>query len=268
MTRIIKIVLLGLTGSGKTTTLKVITDKVFLASEMNRLPTKDESIAWGIPEDEPISTSIGNNYGSVNVNDKNGSIEMLDSANTKPDYVIMLYDTIGYAHDDKIIRIGDELYRHDALNGAEGVLFIVDSALDLQDTTHPRRILRAFRDVQEYYERNGQVPPLLVFICNKQDIVQKRMLEKGSEGRKIFFETIMRSYDDIFNFIPFINASAKDGWGVRDAFELLIKGIIEIKIKDREGQEEKISLVSDDGSKMTFIKKLEDIYKEKMQRVG
>jgi len=258
MTFVLKVCLVGMSGSGKTTTLKSLCNDAFVSAENQRFPTKEESIAWEIPEDKKISTSLFVNFGSVKVN--NGS----------DDYIIMIYDTLGYTSEKNgngIIKIGDEFLRDNALYDSNGILFVLDTALDLYYEKYSKRILEVFDDLKKFYNKRGQDLPFFVVVCNKQDILHKRKIDSGSLGRKIFFEAILRSHDPFFNTVEFVNASAKDSWGIDEALNKLIIGMIRNKINKEKlrNDNKNIKNLKDNNEKSAIMLKLEDIFSKKVK---
>ena len=70
MTYSIKISLVGLSGSGKTTTLKALCPDAFLMAEQQRMPTEVEAKAWQISTNTPIPTSSVPNFAQLIFNSK------------------------------------------------------------------------------------------------------------------------------------------------------------------------------------------------------
>lgn len=261
MTRLMKIALVGLSGAGKTTTLKNLCKNVFLSGEMERLPTPDEAKAWDLPEDENISTTLFCNIGTVIVRCVNNSIIYRDKfGNSINDYVITIHDTVGFKNikekKDKI-GIGDELYRFDALESSDGLLFVIDSAVDLYSEEYSPRIIQVFQKLLGFYARIYQQFPIPVFIANKQDLIHKRSLQEESAGKSAKFRATLRALDPIFSYVPIVDASALDNWGIREAFEFLVMAIVELRMKEARSKEKRIGMISDNLRMKEFLMKLE-----------
>ncbi|MHA1799573.1 MAG: GTPase domain-containing protein, partial [Candidatus Helarchaeota archaeon] len=167
------------------------------------------------------------------------------------------YDTCGQEIFYQITKATSE--------GSQGLLFIVDSTLELK--SHSKEIVDVFTQVESHF--GGDMPPTVI-VCNKQDLVQKFRIEEGGFGKEVFMKTIMRSYEQKFAKIPFIDACAKDGWGVDKAVELLVEEICKdfIFMKDSKIQprgfskitldktikKEKFSYIFEDGAVNGFQK--------------
>ena len=214
----IKISLMGLSGSGKTTTLKSLTkESAYLMCEQKRPPSEEEMKAWRVAADYEVPTSSVPNFGNVVLrpNFENGTFKMLDHIPEnldKHEIIAYVYDTCGQEIFYQITKATSE--------GSQGLIFLVDSTLELKQ--HSKEIVDVFNTVESHFQ--GNMPPTVI-VCNKQDLVQKFRIEEGGFGKELFMRSIMRSYEQKFATIPFIDACAKDGWGVDKALELLVEEI-------------------------------------------
>lgn len=214
----IKISLIGLSGSGKTTTLRSLAkERAYLMCEQKRPPSEEEMKAWRVAADVEVPTSAVPNFGNLILrpNFEKGTFKLLDyfpDEMEKNDCIIYLYDTCGQEIFYQITKATSE--------GSQGLLFLVDSTLDLK--IHSKEIVDVFETVESHFR--GNMPPTVI-VCNKQDLVSKFRIEYGGFGKEVFMRSIMRSYESKFQKIPFIDACAKDGWGVDKALELLVEEI-------------------------------------------
>lgn len=217
MTYSIKIMMSGLSGAGKTTTLKLLIPNAHLLGEQKRIPTKEEQDAWRLATDQMISTSMYTNFGILiatpdyQVDNFNFHKEPNYSPKDQ-DIIINLFDTCGQ-------QIFYPLRQATAI-GVQGILFFIDAAL-LQlhlDFSNVQKIINAFEELRSFLGPELESTPL-VFICNKQDLINT---ERGKAG---FIKRSIAFYDSAFEKYPFVNASAVEGWGAEEGIKLLLKAI-------------------------------------------
>ena len=217
MTYSIKIMFSGLSGAGKTTTLKLLVKNAHLLGEQKRTPTKEEQEAWHIATDQLVSTSMYTNFGILVTSPNFETQEFVfhDEPNYSPrehDIILNLFDTCGQ-------EIFYPLRQATAI-GVQGVLFFIDAAL-LQlklDFSNVQRLINGFEELRSFLGAELNKVPM-VFICNKQDLIKD---EKGKAG---FIKKTVAFYDETFEKYPFINASALQGWGVQEGLKLLLMQI-------------------------------------------
>ncbi len=209
----------GLSGAGKTTSLKLLVKTAHLLGEQKRMPTKEEQETWKLAMGEMVSTSMYTNFGILIVTPNFKTKEFI--FHTEPNYspkdqdiIINIFDTCG-----------QELFyplRQATATGVQGILFFVDSAL-MQlhlNFSNIQRIINGFEELRTFLgEELKKIP--LVIICNKQDLIQT---EKGKAG---FIKKTISFYDSTFDRYPFVNASAVEGWGAQEALKLLLLEIAE-----------------------------------------
>ena len=204
----------GLSGAGKTTSLKILVKNCHLLGEQQRAPTKQEQEAWNLAMDQMVPTSMYTNFGILiaTPNYKTEEIIFHQEADYNPkenDIIINLFDTCGQ-------QIFYPLRQATAI-GVQGILFFIDSAL-LQlhlDFTNIQKIINAYDELKSFLGRElDQIPK--VFICNKQDLIQT---DRGKAG---FIKKTIAFYDSAFEKYPFVNASALEGWGSQEALKILL----------------------------------------------
>lgn len=207
----------GLSGAGKTTTLKVLVKNCHLLGEQQRMPTKEEQEAWHLATGEMIPTSMYTNFGILIVSPNYETKEMsfhqeADYTPKENDIIVNLFDTCGQ-------QIFYPLRQATAI-GVQGILFFIDSAL-LQlhlDFSNIQKIINAFEELKTFIGRELEKIPQ-VFICNKQDLIRT---DKGKAG---FVKKTIAFYDSTFEKYPFVNASALEGWGAQEALRILLLDI-------------------------------------------
>ncbi len=209
----------GLSGAGKTTTLKLLVKNCHLLGEQQRMPTKEEQQAWNLAMDQMIPTSMYTNFGILIATPDYDKGEMLfhqeaDYSPRDKDIIINLFDTCGQ-------QIFYPLRQATAI-GVQGILFFVDSAL-LQlhlDFSSVQKIITAFEELKSFL--GDELPKIpAVFICNKQDLIKT---DKGKAG---FIRKTIAFYDSTFEKYPFVNASALEGWGAQEALRQLLLELAE-----------------------------------------
>jgi len=219
MTYSIKIMLSGLSGAGKTTTLKLLVKNCHLLGEQQRMPTKVEQEAWNLAMDQMIPTSMYTNFGILiaTPNYQKGEMLFHQEADYSPrdnDIIINLFDTCGQ-------QIFYPLRQATAI-GVQGILFFIDSAL-LQlhlDYSNVQKIITAFEELKTFL--GAELPNIPgVLICNKQDLIQT---DRGKAG---FIKKSIAFYDSTFEKYPFVNASALEGWGAQEALRILLLELAE-----------------------------------------
>jgi len=208
----------GPPGAGKTTALQEFCkgENVCLISEEKRNPTDEEKKAWGF--DEPISTSWYPNFGTIvvrfNYVKQKFRIDQGIGTVGEGDYLINMVDTCGqkaYFH-----------YSDDQLQHTQGILFFFDATRDPEE--YKMEIINIFNEVKQLYQ--GQLFPPVVFVANKQDLVLQRRIYGGGYGRELLYQRILGSRDPFFNKVPFVGASALEGWGLDKAMDLLMREIV------------------------------------------
>lgn len=217
MTYSIKVMLSGLSGAGKTTTLKLLVKNCHLLGEQQRMPTKEEQEAWKLLMNEMVPTSMYTNFGILIATPdyQTGEVVFHQEADYNPkenDVIINLFDTCGQ-------QIFYPLRQATAI-GVQGILFFVDSAL-LQlhlDFSNIQKIINAYEELKSFLGKELDKIPK-VFICNKQDLIKT---DKGKAG---FIKKTIAFYDSIFEKYTFVNASALQGWGGQEALKILLKQI-------------------------------------------
>jgi GTPase SAR1 family protein len=209
----------GLSGAGKTTSLKLLVKNAHLLGEQQRAPTKEEQQAWNLATSEMVPTSMYTNFGVLVVtpdfNTKKYSFQDAPDYTPKSnDIIVNLFDTCGQ----------DIFYplRQATATGVQGVMFFVDSALLMLklDFSNIQRIINAFEELRTFLGNELEKIPV-VFICNKQDLIKE---EKGKAG---FIKKTIAFYDSTFEKYQFVNASAIQGWGPVEALEILVSEIAE-----------------------------------------
>jgi len=207
----------GLSGAGKTTTLKLLIPNAHLLGEQKRRPTKEEQDAWRLAMDQMIPTSMYTNFGILIVTPdyETDSFIFHDEPDYSPkdrDIIVNLFDTCGQ-------QIFYPLRQATAI-GVQGILFFIDSAL-LQlhlNFTNIQNIIYAFEELRTFIGDELKNIPLVI-LCNKQDLINT---EKGRAG---FIKKTIAFYDSIFEKYPFVNASAVEGYGAQEALKILLKDI-------------------------------------------
>ena len=214
MTYSIKVMFSGLSGAGKTTSLKLLVKSAHLLGEQQRMPTKEEQEAWQLATGEMVPTSMYTNFGVLILTPDFRTNEF--SFQTEPNYtpkandiIVNLFDTCGQ----------DIFYplRQATATGVQGIMFFIDAALlQLQlDFTNIQKIINAFEELRTFLGKDLEKIPV-VFICNKQDLIKT---EKGKAG---FIKKTIAFYDNSFEKYPFVNASAIQGWGPEEALKTLL----------------------------------------------
>ncbi|NVM54679.1 MAG: hypothetical protein HWN66_13325 [Candidatus Helarchaeota archaeon] len=214
MTYSIKVILSGLSGVGKTTTLKVLVKNCHLLGEQQRMPTKEEQDAWNLAMDQMIPTSMYTNFGILiaTPNYQTEEIVFHQEADYNPkenDIIVNLFDTCGQ-------QIFYPLRQATSI-GVQGILFFIDSAL-LQlhlDFANIQKIINAYEELKSFIGKELESIPK-VFLCNKQDLIKT---DKGKAG---FIKKTIAFYDTTFEKYPFVNASAVEGWGAQEALRVLL----------------------------------------------
>ncbi len=207
----------GLSGAGKTTSLRLMVKNAHLLGEQQRMPTKDEQEAWNLALGDMISTSMYTNFGVLVVSPDFQSNEFIFQESPKytpkaNDIIVNLFDTCG-----------QEIFfplRQATATGVQGILFFIDAAL-LQlklDFSNIQRLINAFEELKTFLGKELEKIPV-VFICNKQDLIET---EKGKAG---FIKKTIAFYDSNFEKYEFVNASAVEGWGSKDALKILLSQI-------------------------------------------
>ncbi|HUY01009.1 MAG TPA: ADP-ribosylation factor-like protein [Candidatus Deferrimicrobium sp.] len=217
MTYSIKIMLSGLSGAGKTTTLKILVKNAHLLGEQKRAPTKFEQEAWHLATEELVSTSMYTNFGILIVTPNYETQEFIfhHEPNYNPqenDVILNLFDTCGQ-------EIFYPLRQATAI-GVQGILFFIDAAL-LQlrlDFSNVQKIINGFEELRVFLGDELEKIPM-VFLCNKQDLI------KTDHGKAGFIKKTIAFYDSMFEKYPFMNASAVEGWGAQDALKVLLMDI-------------------------------------------
>ncbi len=217
MTYSIKVMLSGLSGAGKTTTLKLLVKNCHLLGEQQRMPTKEEQEAWKLALGKMVPTSMYTNFGILIITpdykiDEFSFHHETNYTPTENDIIVNLFDTCGQ-------QIFYPLRQATAI-GVQGILFFIDSAL-LQlhlDFSNIQKIINAFEELKTFLGRELEKIPK-VFICNKQDLIQT---DKGKAG---FIKKTIAFYDSSFEKYPFVNASALEGWGAELALKILLLDI-------------------------------------------
>jgi GTPase SAR1 family protein len=266
MTQTIKIALVGLSGAGKTTTLKNLCKNVFLSGEMQRFPTREEARAWDIPESKHISTSLFVNIGTVVIRHVNNAIIYRETFRDSPnDFVVTIHDTIGFKKEHLTkegFMLGDELYRYDALDSCSGILFVIDSAVNIYDREYSVRIIDVFYKLLKYYNRVDQRFPIPVIMANKQDLLwntdRKELVQKSAK-----FKASLRDLDLTFENIPILDTSAKENWGIREAFEFLVRSIIKLRLIEERIKDRQIGNLLDNRELTGFMKELERVIRSR-----
>jgi GTPase SAR1 family protein len=216
MTYSIKVMFSGLSGAGKTTSLKLLVKNAHLLGEQQRMPTPAEQQAWNLATGEMVPTSMYTNFGVLVITPSQTwdqfTVNPLDYSPKSRDIIVNIFDTCGQ----------DIFYplRQATATGVQGVMFFVDSALlQLQlDFTNVQKIINAFEELRTFLGKDLEKIPV-VFICNKQDLIKT---EKGKAG---FIKRTIAFYDSAFEKYPFVNASAIQGWGPEEALLVLLAEI-------------------------------------------
>lgn len=219
MTYSIKVILSGLSGAGKTTTLKILVKNAHLLGEQQRMPTKDEQEAWNLAMGQMVTTSMYTNFGILIITPNFQTKEYIfkqesDYTPKKNDIIVNLFDTCG-----------QEIFyplRQATTIGVQGILHFIDSAL-LQlhlDFSNIHKIINGFEELKTFLGKELDKIPI-VFICNKQDLIKT---DKGKAG---FIKKSITFYDSYFKKYPFVNASALEGWGAQEALKILLTEIAE-----------------------------------------
>jgi len=217
MTYSIKVILSGLSGAGKTTSLKLLVKTPHLLGEQQRKPTKQEQEAWKLATNEMVPTSMYTNFGVLIVtpNFETKDFIFQQDPNYTPQYndiIVNLFDTCGQ----------DIFYplRQATATGVQGILFYIDSALlQLQlDYSNIQRIIHAFEELKTFLGKELEKIPI-VFLCNKQDLIKT---ERGKAG---FVKKTITFYDNYFEKYQFVNSSALEGWGSHEALKILLNEI-------------------------------------------
>jgi len=204
----------GLSGAGKTTTLKLLVKNCHLLGEQQRMPTPEEQKAWNLALGQMVPTSMYTNFGILIVTPdyKEKKVYFHEESNYNPkdrDIIVNLFDTCGQ-------QIFYPLRQATAI-GVQGILFFIDSAL-LQlhlDFSNIQKIITAFEELRTFLGKDLEKIPT-VFICNKQDLIKT---DKGKAG---FIKKTIAFYDSSFEKYPFVNASALEGWGAQEALRILL----------------------------------------------
>lgn len=203
----------GLSGAGKTTTLKLLVKNCHLLGEQQRMPTKEEQDAWKLATDQMISTSMYTNFGIMIITPDYSAEQIVfhepDYTPRHNDIIVNLFDTCGQ-------EIFYPLRQATAI-GVQGILFFIDSAL-LQlhlDFSNIQKIITGFEELKTFLGSELLNIPA-VFICNKQDLI------KTDRGKAGFIKKTISFYDNIFEKYPFVNASALEGWGAQEALRILL----------------------------------------------
>ena len=220
----LKISLVGLSGSGKTTSLKALCPDAYLLSEAERSPTEDEAKAWQIGLDEKIPTSRIPNFAQI-VLDENCKVKPKESYQGKElgehDIHCLVFDTVG-----------QEIFypvQQATTQGSDGILYIIDSSVPSVYQKH--KIVRAYNAIMSYFP----IDTPLCLVYNKQDLVQKRRLQDDDEfdynvknlGRAFYITNLLKNEIPGIEKYPYSNASAIEGWGIQEAVENLVEIIME-----------------------------------------
>lgn len=217
----IRVSLAGLSGAGKTETLKSLCPDAYLVAEEERTPTKEEAEAWEISLDTKIPTSKVPNFGNLILNEKIEISNNFSGILQENDILALIFDTCGQESFYDI--------RKATITGSDGILFVIDSAIPI--LRQAKKIIRIFNEILSYF---NEIPPVSI-LCNKQDIIEKRKMEKGYRSKAHMIKQILNTYLTEYKYkIEYFNTSALENWGLKEAVENLIKRIM-------NPEEEKVS---------------------------
>lgn len=213
----LKISLVGLSGAGKTTTLKFINPNAFIMDSQVREITEMEAEAWEMTIGTRIPTTTVPNFSHIIINDDGKIVRAHDGTMLHDEHIVHIIDTCGQEVFFNLTR--------DCINESNGILFIIDSTVPIM--SQMQDLMKAYANVMSNF--NDYVP---VVVClNKQDILQKKKTERnksnGSEGEIEKTRPILKSFLPELKTAQFFNTSAELGWNVKQALEALIGEIMD-----------------------------------------
>jgi len=221
MTFVYKISLVGLSGAGKTTTLKAISpNSAYVFSESKRPITKEEARAWKVATGTKVDTTIVPcNFATLYIDEDNAIYEGDKSRDILSyNIALMIYDTCGQERFHQL-TMTSSLESH-------GILFIIDSSIPTWDQKD--NLNQMYSEVISYFN-DVRIP--IVIMLNKQDLWDRRDLEKqrGSDfsGKAEKFRKYINVYLPELRDCRIFNASALAVWGIQEPIKHLVKKIQE-----------------------------------------
>lgn len=217
MTYMIKISLVGLSGAGKTTTLKQINPSAFIMDTQVRNISELEAEAWKKTIGTQVPTTTVPNFTHVVVNDEGEFLRVHNGIVGENEHIVHIIDTCGQEFFFNLTR--------DNIDESNGLLFIIDASIPILSQVDA--LTRAYANVMSNF-----IDYVPIHVClNKQDILQRNKTLKeqqnGYDGKAEQVRPYLHSFLPELKEARFFNTSAELGWNIKEALESLIKNVMD-----------------------------------------
>lgn len=217
MTKYLKISLVGLEGSGKTTTLKALNPNAYIQDSLKREITEIEAKAWKKSIGTKIPTTTVPNFTHIKFNNKNQITGSYSSFNmNKDENICTIIDTCGQEYFFNLTR--------DAIDESNGILFVIDSTIPI--ISQIPRLIELYANIISNF--NEYIP--INILLNKQDDLSeiKALKNESSEyiGKIEKLRPILRAYLPELKEARFFNGSALLNYNINECIESLLSKVM------------------------------------------